>query len=196
MGWGHERGRGLEIGLGWQGERLGADVAYTLARSRFAAAHLEGDVATWPSPAERRHALDLHLSGTPAAAVRMGMDLTVESGWPVLKGPSAACPEDAHSCKDFPEGAIPPSEYSLRSAPAYASLDAKVEWERSWTHWSLGITGSLRNVLGRNNAAAFRAGTCQGAELISPVCDQTQGMARFSPGLTRPTPSLALQIRF
>jgi hypothetical protein len=195
-GWGHERGRGLEIGLGWQGERVGADVAYTLARSRFAAAHLEGDVATWPSPAERRHALDLQLSGTPAAAVRMGMDLTVESGWPVLKGPSGACPEDAHSCKDFPEGAIPPSEYSLRSAPAYASLDAKVEWERSWTHWSLGITGSLRNVLGRNNAAAFRAGTCQGAELVSPVCDQTQGMARFSPGLTRPTPSLALQIRF
>lgn len=189
---GAEEGLGLEFDVGWRNERATADVGYTIGRS-----HLSVDgVPSWPSPSERRHALDLHAAAAVNGALQLGADLTVESGWPIVRGPSVACPEETRACIDLPEGEEAPTAYSYDHAPAYASLDLKVRWERSWSRLAFRVTGTLRNALGRNNMAAFRSGTCQGAELISPVCEVMQGMAHFSPGLTRPTPSMALSLRF
>jgi len=191
-GWGHERGRGMELRVGWRNERASADASYSLERSRYA----DAEGLTWPSPAERRHSLDLHAMVHASDALSIGADYTAESGWPLLTGPAINCGDGELGCVDLPQGGQQPTEYTFSQAPRFASLDLKVEWRHAWKRVALGVTGSLRNVLGRENAAAYRAGTCDGAELVSAVCEQARGLARFSAGLTHPTPSLAVKLRF
>lgn len=190
---GRERGRGMEVRLGWRGERATAEAAYSLARSRFS----DEEGLDWPSPAERRHSVDLFASARVATSFDVSLDFTSESGWPLVLGPSVPCGEEKGGvCIDYPDGEATPDSYSFAEAPRYASLDLRVAWSHSWTHVGMSVAGSVRNLLGRENPAAFRAGTCEGAELVSSVCERTLGMPRFSDGLTRPTPSLAFQLRF
>ena len=58
------------------------------------------------------------------------------------------------------------------------------------------LVGSVDNVLGRANVEAFRAGTCEGAQLFSSCMLDSAGNAQLLPGLTRPTPSVAAKVRF
>lgn len=189
---GVERGRGLEGRVGWRADDATVEVSYTLSRSRFSAA----DVTPWPSPAERRHSVDVDARWRVGREWSVGADFTAESGWPTMLGPPAACGDELLGCVDPEEDDVVPSEYSLGRAPAYASLDLEVQWVRAWEWVGLEVTGSLRNALGRHNAAAYRSGTCDGRVLVSSVCEQLRGLGRYSPGLTSPAFALAVGLRF
>lgn len=189
---GRERGRGIEARLDWRSERWTAGASYSLGRSTFSSA----DGTSWPSPAERRHSLGAHALGRMGGGWKLGADLTVESGWPLMLGPPEACGADVPNCVDPDEDDDVPTEFSFGSAPHYASLDLEVEWEHTWERVAVAVTGSLRNAFGRDNAAAYRSGTCEGAAIVSSACARARGLARFSSGLTSPTPSLALSLRF
>jgi hypothetical protein len=156
--------------------------------------HPEGP--RWVSPAQRKHSVDAQVHTLVPGDLRVAMNLTAESGWPFTLGPFESCPPGPGTCVEPPEGVEPPESHGLVQAPAYISVDLQVEWERKVGPTRLGLSGSIRNLLGRDNAAAWRAGTCGGRELITPVCEGAQGMGRFAPGLTRPTPSIAVRVRF
>lgn len=190
-GGGHERGRGIEARVGWRNERASVDASYSVERSRYS----DENGLAWPSPAKRRRSFDLHAMARATDALTVGVDYTAETGWPLVLGPAAACGEDAVGCVDLPYEQQP-REYAFAEAPPFASLDLAVEWRHAWGWGDLGVTGSLQNVLGHANAAAFRAETCDGAELVSSVCEVARGVPRFSSGYTRPTPSLALKLSF
>ena len=123
-------------------------------------------------------------------------DFTAETGWPLMLGPADACGDEATPA------CIPPDENdrdrprAYAAAPSYGSVDLSMAWSHPIGPVGLDLVASLRNVLGRDNAAAYRAGTCLGATLISAACEQGLGQGRFSPGLTHPTPSIALRARF
>lgn len=192
-GFGRERGRGVEMRIGWKNERAAAEVAYSRERSRYRdAGELE-----WPSPSERRHSLDAHVSAAVNDVLNVGFDFTSESGWPLVLGPAVSCGDTPRpGCVDYPTGERAPDTYSFSESPRYQSLDVRVEWAHRWDHLTLGVVGSVRNLLGRENPAAYRSGTCDGAELFSSVCEESLGQPRFSAGLDSPTPSVAVRIRF
>lgn len=190
---GSERGRGAESRIGWRDRRFDVEAAYSVGRSRFAG----GAGPSWPSPAERRNSLDLHAQAYLADAFNVALDYTSETGWPLVMGPTKACGDRRDvGCVDATVADSLPTRYSFTEAPRYESLDLTLRWTHRWGHFGFDLVGSVSNVLGRANAEAFRAGTCDGAELVSSVCEQSLGVPNFSPGLTRPTPSLAVKVRF
>jgi hypothetical protein len=190
---GGERGHGLEARLGWRNHRLDVETGYALGRSRFQ----DGTGHSWSSPAERRHSLDLHAQAYVTSSLDVGLDYTSETGWPVVQGPVVACGYDRwKGCVDFANPDSVPQSYSLSAAPSYESLDLTVRWTHRWEHVTLDLVGSIDNVLGRANAEAFRAGTCEGAQLFSSACGESLGVPSFAPGLTRPTPTIAAKVRF
>jgi hypothetical protein len=190
---GGEHGRGLETRLGWRNRRLDVEAGYALGRSRFD----DGTGSSWPSPAERRHSLDLHAQAYVTSTVDVGLDLTSETGWPLVVGPGLPCRNDQwRGCVDYAKGETVPQRDSFANAPRYESLDLRVRWTHQWDHIGLDLVGSVDNVFGRPNVEAFRASTCVGATLFSSVCEQPLGVPGFSLGLTRPTPSIAAKVRF
>lgn len=190
---GAERAEGVEVTVRRQGDRVRGEVSYTLGRSQ-----LEGESGTrWASPADRRHSLDFGLTGRVARGFRVGTLFRLESGWPIVLGPWS-CDLSAEQKPQSCDVSDPdrPRKHSYARGPAYASLDLVLDWTHRGGRVDWGVSASLRNVLGRNNAAVYRASTCQGAELLSPVCDGTIGKGRFAPGLGDPTPAVALRVTF
>lgn len=188
-----EHGRGVEVSLVWAADPVHARAGYSRGWASFSGDHVDA----WPSPAHRPHTLDIGLDVALSDRLRARTDLVFESGWPIVEGPSSACPEeDPGPCVGIPEGWEEPSSHAYARAPGYASVDLAAEWRHGTGPVTWHVTGILRNVLGRENAAAYRVGTCIGAELISQACDQNRGLARFSPGLVRPTPAVALRVLF
>lgn len=191
-GAGTERGRGYEVGLVWNDGNLLASAHYSRVRSTF-----EGEeVAAWTSPAERPHAVDVSIGAPLSSRLDVGLDVLWESGWPLVRAPGAECPDEPGPCVAPPPGTEPPDRYAFERSPAYASVDLRARWRHTTGSVDWQVSAAVRNVLGRENPAAYRAGTCQGAELISVVCEQPLGFGRFSPGLHRPTPTLAVRVAF
>ncbi len=182
---GSERGQGVELGLSWTGEAVAVEGGYSLGRSHFSGP----DTPTWASPAQRTHSVDLHASGRLPVGLTLGAELTAESGWPLRLRDPSTCNSDESQCAG---GESRPNGHS--DAPSYASLDLSMAWTHTLGPVAFDLVTSLRNTLGRDNTAAYKATTCTGVTLISIICESGQG--RFSPGLTRPTPSIALQVRF
>ncbi len=189
---GTERGRGYEVGLVWRPPNVQASAHYSRVRSTFEG----GEVEPWTSPAERPHAFDLAFTTSLGGALDVGIDAMWESGWPLVRAPGAACPDEPGPCVAPPPDAQSPERYAYARAPAYVSLDLRAHWRATTGSVDWELSGAVRNLLGRENPSAYRAGTCQGAELISPVCEQPLGFGRFSPGLDRPTPTIAVRISF
>lgn len=189
---GSEHGQGLEARLGWRNHRFDVEAGYARGRSRF-----DDDGLSWPSPAGRRHSLDLHAQAYVTNTVDVGLDYTSQTGWPLVEGPSSSCGYARwRGCVDFTSPDSTPQSYSLSDAPRYRSLDLTVRWTHQWEHVGLDLMGSVDNVLGRANVEAFRAGTCGGTSLFSAVCEAPLGMPSFAQGLTRPTPAIAAKLRF
>lgn len=191
-GAGVERGRGYELGLVWRDARFQASAHLSRVRSTF-----EGEeVEPWTSPAERPHAVDVSLGAQVGHTFDVGLDVLWESGWPLVRAPGSACPDEPGPCVAPPADTETDSDHRYGRAPAYVSVDLRARWRYTTGSVDWQVDGAVRNLLGHENPAAYRAGTCQGAELISAVCEQPLGLGRFSPGLSGPTPTIAVRIAF
>jgi hypothetical protein len=187
---GVENGDGFELSAWGQGERIAGTASYARVRSRMRGP--AGD--TWRSPAEREHSLNLHLTGRITGGVDASAFFVWESGWTYAVGPwSCRNPEGCDVAVGDP---LRPVDHSFRKAPSYRSLDLLVDWERRGPRVGWGLSMGLRNVRGWENASAYRPEGCRGRTLISPVCREAEGMGHFAPGITGPTPTLAIRIFF
>ncbi len=187
---GRETGRGLEMALEGRWDRAHAHLAYSRGHSTFRGQ----DGLTWPSPAGRRHSFEAGAQVRFGAALRGSTALTVESGWPYVEGPASGCAGLEVECGAEGDGG--PVEHSVRRSAPYASLDLALDWQRRTGPLTWGITASVRNLLGASNPAALRGSSCVGAELISSACDVAGAADRIAPGLTSPTPALAIRVVF
>ena len=159
----------MEARIGWRDRRLDIEAGYALGRSRFD----DGTGPSWPSPAERGRSLDLHSQAYLTNTVDVELEYTSEAGWTLVQGPAVACGHNGPTgCVDFTNPDAIPRSYSFADAPPYESLDLAVRWTHRWGHLRLELAGSVDNLLGRANVDAFRAGTCDGAQLFSSVCAQ------------------------
>ncbi len=195
------RARGLELSVRRLVGRWTASAAYTLARSdlRARSAFVANPaVWTYPSPADRRHAVDLTLLARLGDAWRVGGAFTAASGAPFsrfLLG-VASCdslllcgPADSAALSiELPNGA---------RSRGYASLDLLVEWTRPTGRVRWGAYLQVRNVLDLVNPVTYTGTLDQCGRPDPPllvevrpgVCD------RFDRGLPR-LPLAGLRLTF
>lgn len=178
VGW----ARGVELSLrrvvgSWTGS-----VSYSFSKS-----DLTADAGTaalrynYPSPADRRHALDATVMARLAHGVRLGAAATLASGAPFsrfLLG--AACDPTQPGCSPTDTAALFIEAPNAQRGPGYASLDLLADWSREGRRVEVGAFVQLRNVLLRSNAVTYTGSVerCTGArppELVQAgpgVCDR------------------------
>ena len=190
-GTGRERAEGAEARVRWTGERVDAEASYTWTRAR-----LEGpEGLVWSAPSERRHSVDAVVGGRVAPGLRARVLFRGESGWPFVRGPWYCNRQQGDPCPpEKLEGR--PDEHAFLRGPGYFSLDLRLDWRRRGEDVTWGVTASLRNALGRDNAAAYRGETCDGFELLSAACERAVGPGEFWPGISGPSPTVALTMVF
>lgn len=188
--WGRESGQGTEISVWRRAGRVTGSASYSQGRSEMTGP--EGD--TWTSPGERRHSVNLQVTGRMGEGLRGSAFFTWESGWPYALGPWSC--EDPDPCELELGHPLRPTSHSFLRSANYRSLDLMLDWERHGERAGWGASIALRNALGWNNVSAYRPGGCSGRALISVVCRELVGLGRFSPGLVRPTPAISLRVLF
>lgn len=197
---GVERAQGLEMTLRRAAGRLTGEAGYTYGRSVVRG---DPEKSAWLSPSDRKHSVDVTTALQVMPGVRVGAAFRSETGWPVLHGPWV-CESDDGGMREGavwtnPDCTLPEDDdqtFSISRAPRYQALDLNLDWSHRGEHVGLEVRASVHNVLGRDNAAAHRASTCEGAELTSVVCEVMVGPPRFAPGLTSPTPALSVRMLF
>ena len=110
----------------------------------------------YPSPADRRHVVDLTGMVRAGPALRVGAAATWASGAPLsrfLLGP-ATCTGGA-LCSTGDSTALYIESPNAVRGPSYAALDLLVDWSRSVGKVQIGAFGQLRNVLNRANAVTY-----------------------------------------
>lgn len=190
-GTGKERAEGLEILVRRDGSRISGEASYT-----WTDAEMQGDAGRiWSSPAERRHSVDAVVGSRIARGLRAATLFRAESGWPYAFGPWT-CERFDPVCTSPENLARRPASFSFRRSPGYVSLDLVLDWTKRGERLAWRASASLRNVLGQENPAAYRAASCFGAELVSMVCEKAVGAGGFSRGLTGLTPAVAVELEF
>lgn len=156
-GWatGHARAVGVELGVRKLTGRWTGSVSYSLSDARTS---VNGQ--TFTSPGERPHALDATLLFRLGSRVRLGAAYTATSGATFTRFYSFRCPVDPYPVycpppEDAPE-VIGFNEAAGRErAPGYASLDLHFETEGTVFALPFGFFVQLRNVMNRDNRAAY-----------------------------------------
>ena len=187
------RAAGVELQLRrWVGPVTGS-ATYSLGRSE-----LTTDGASFPSPADRRHAFDLVLGWQAGPTLRLLGSLRAHSGSPYTR-------ELPHPCADplrLPDTCVTSNDWIYRGpagagrGPGYASVDLGVDWGRRYAAWGWGLSLRLNNVSGRSNRGGYRRTDC--AEGIGPsTC--VHGMAArdvFYELLPGPLPIVSARVWF
>ena len=110
----------------------------------------------YPSPADRRHVVDLTGMVRVGPALRFGVAATWASGAPFSRfylGPQT-CAGGA-ACPDTDSVALEIESPNAVRGPSYAALDMLVDWSRSVGKVQFGAFAQLRNVLNRANAVTY-----------------------------------------
>ena len=125
-------------------------------RLALARSTLHADGWTFPAQSDRRHTLDAALIGRLGERLRVGSALTWSSGAPFTRFFPADidCDFEAERCTILELARV--EEPGAERTPAYASLDALVEWTTTRETWDLTVYGQLRNLLARRNAITYR----------------------------------------
>jgi hypothetical protein len=110
----------------------------------------------YPSPADRRHVVDLTGMVRVGPTVRVGAAATWASGAPFSRfylGPQPCAPGAV--CPDTDSVALEIESPNAVRGPSYAALDLLVDWSRSVGRVQIGAFAQLRNVLNRANAVTY-----------------------------------------
>ena len=130
----------------------------------------------YPSPADRRHVVDLTSMVRVGSSWRLGAAATWASGAPFSRFLVGQCP----SCGAADSTALYIESPNAVRAPNYASVDLLVDWSRPVGKVQVGAFAQLRNVLNRANAVTY-TGSVQGCTVAQPpllvavgggVCDR------------------------
>jgi hypothetical protein len=135
----------------------------------------------YPSPADRRHMVDLTGMVRIGSALRAGAAATWASGAPFsrfLLGP-ATCAGGV-ACATGDSTALYIESPNAVRGPSYAALDLLLDWSRTVGKVQIGAFAQLRNVLNRANAVTY-TGSVDGCTQPKPptlipvgggVCDR------------------------
>jgi len=186
--WGTERSLGVETSVQRHTGRVTGSVSYSKS-----AAELEGEPGvSWPPPSDRPHSLEALVFGHLFENVTLGTSMTLESGWPVVTGTPSPC---AGPVCD-PNQPVPLESPRVVRSANYFSLDLLLDWRFEGDRVSIGVSGAIRNLTGRDNPSAHTNGSCSGAEIFALLCSNSPTVGGFSPGLTSPTPTLSVRVVF
>jgi hypothetical protein len=125
----------------------------------------------YPSPADRRHVVDLTGMVRVGSTLRLGAAATWASGAPFsrfLLGPCATC-GTADSAALYIE-----SPNAVRT-PNYAALDILVDWSRTVGKVQIGAFAQLRNVLNRANAITYTGSVSGCSQSRAPLLQSIGG---------------------
>jgi hypothetical protein len=174
--------RGVELSLRRLAGRWTFSGSYSYGISMLTAKSAQFPVwYHYPSPADRRHVVDLTGMVRVSRALRIGAAATWASGAPFSRfflGP-AACDSGA-TCRIGDSTALEIESPNAVRGPSYAALDLLVDWSRSVGKVQIGAFAQLRNVLNRANAVTYtgsvdRCLTSKPPTLVpvgGGVCDQ------------------------
>ncbi|HXY69645.1 MAG TPA: TonB-dependent receptor [Gemmatimonadales bacterium] len=105
----------------------------------------------YPSPADRRHVVDLTGMVRVSDALRLGAAATWASGAPFSRFLLGQCP----SCTISDSAAVYIESPDAVRGPTYAAVDLLVDWSRTVGKVRVGAFAQLRNVLNRANAITY-----------------------------------------
>jgi hypothetical protein len=150
--------RGLELSVRKLAGRWTLSGSYSYGRSmlRARSALFQAVRYDYPSPADRRHVVDLTALTRFGTALRVGAAFTWATGAPFsrfelsqvpcsIEG-SCPAPDSTASYIEAPNG---------QRTPNYAALDLLLDWTRTMGKVRLGAFVQLRNVLDRANAVTY-----------------------------------------
>jgi hypothetical protein len=178
---------GAEVSVRRLVGRWTASAAYTYGHSslRAQSGYPFGARYVYPSPADRRHSVDLTLMTHLGQAWRVGGAFTAATGAPYSRFLLGLAPCDTtgvpRTCTPTDTAALQIEQPNAERGPGYASLDLLLDWSlvtRSGLH--LGAYLQVRNVLNRANAVTYTGSIEQCAAAHPPtlvvaragICDQ------------------------
>jgi hypothetical protein len=192
------RAHGVELGMRRLAGRWTASWSYSWGVSELAARSAMQPVwYHFPSPADRRHALDATLMVRAGNDLRVGAALTWLSGAPFSRFLLGRAPCDTlRPCSPADTAALYIESPNAERTPPYASLDLLLDWSHAFGGVQVGAWLQVRNLLGAANAVTYTGSLRQctpGAPFQVPagggVCD------RFDRGLPR-LPLVGLRVAF
>ncbi|HEU4561602.1 MAG TPA: TonB-dependent receptor [Longimicrobium sp.] len=143
-----QQASGAELSLRRLSGRVTGGVAYSYTASRDAVGGLRVSAAT-----ERRHVGSVHAMARLGSGLRAGGALTTATGAPITRYVHTI---NCHSGPCVP-GIPVASESAVTRGGGYRSLDLLGNWSRPLGAGRVELDVQLRNVLGRNNRAVYRA---------------------------------------
>ncbi len=169
---------GLELSVRRLAGRWTFSAAYSHGDSRLAArsALFPALVYRYPSPADRRHVVDVTSLVRLGPALSVGGAFTWATGAPFSRFFLDRCA----SCATADSSAYYIESPDAVRGPNYAAVDLLLDWSRSVGKVQIGVFGQLRNVLNRANAVTytgslFNCGQPQAPVLVPAgggVCDR------------------------
>ncbi len=187
---GENRAHGVDASMRRIGTRWSAALAWSWGESRMRAAGLE-----FPAPADRRHAVDLLAGVRLPAGFRVAGAYTAMTGAPFTR---ALSPMTEEECSLFGFACSTTSasvqEPNAQRTPAYASLDASLQWRGSVRGVELSAYAQVRNLLDRDNATTY-SGTGAARRVTRTGDSELFVDDRFERGLPR-LPLIGARIAF
>ncbi|HVM43201.1 MAG TPA: carboxypeptidase regulatory-like domain-containing protein [Gemmatimonadales bacterium] len=172
---------GLELSVRRLAGRWTVSGSYSLGRSDLAARSAMFPVwYRYPSPADRRHVVNLTAMLRISPALRLGAAATWASGAPFSRFLLGQCP----TCATSDSAAVYIESPNAVRGPAYASLDLLVDWSRTVGKVTVGAFAQVRNVLGRANAVTYTGSVAPCAPRPPTLVDAGGGVCdRFDRGV-------------
>jgi hypothetical protein len=176
--------RGVELSLRRLAGRWTFSGSYTYGRSTLAARSGFRFVPVryhYPSPADRRHAVDLTSLVRVGGSLRLGASFTWASGAPFSRFLLSPVPcASGDLCVTTDSSAFYIESPNAARTASYAALDLLLDWTRAVGKVRIGAFLQLRNVLNRANAITY-TGSVQQCQVPAPprlvaigggVCDR------------------------
>jgi hypothetical protein len=176
--------RGVEVSVRRLAGRWTFSGSYSYGISMLTARSALPKVVVWyhyPSPADRRHVVDLTSLVRVGSSLRLGAAFTWASGAPFSRFLLSPIPcASGEVCVTTDSTAFYIESPNAARAPNYAALDLLVDWARTAGKVRIGAFVQVRNVLNRVNAVTY-TGSLQQCTLPAPprlvaigggVCDR------------------------
>ena len=160
--------RGVEVSARRLAGRWMVSASYSFAASDLAAtSRQDGGRYVYPSPADRRHSLDLTATARLGASTRLGAAFTATSGAPFSRFLLGDVPCDTTGCTRTDTTALVIEAPGAERTRAYASLDLLLDWSGALGGALVGAFLQVRNVLGAANAVTY-SGSVEGCAAQRP----------------------------
>jgi hypothetical protein len=188
------RGSGSARGVEASTRRIGASWSTSFGYT-YGISEIEVAGERYPSPADRRHVIDLMAGLRVWRGLRAAAAFTAMTGAPFTRAYSqseAECTAFGFGCGN-PTGSYI-DEHNAERTPDYRSLDMSLHWAQQAGRAELSAYVQVRNVLARDNASTY-AGSGPVGMVERPDGSRIVWEDRFERGLPR-MPMVGLRVTF